>query len=202
MTRVDHDVNDDHASDAYLFDLARQGCEQAWNDLVVRHSGALTSVARRHRLNHADTADVVQTTWLRCMQHAHRIHAPDRIRSWLLTTCRNECLRVLRHRSRHVPCDPAEQPLFVPAEGRHASTDPGARLLQEEVRAILTAALEELPERQRRVVEALVIADDRDHQWYAAVAERLQVPIGSLGPTRQRALRRLRHGRAVTTLLA
>lgn len=50
------------------------------------------------------------------------------------------------------------------------------------------------------VISALFMAEDRGHQCYAAVAERFQVPIGSLGPTRQRALLRLRHGHAVAVL--
>lgn len=85
--------------------------------------------------------------------------------------------------------------------GRHVEADP-TRLLRAEVKAILTAAVADLPKRQRQVISALFMAEDRDHQCYAAVAERFQVPIGSLGPTRQRALLRLRHGHAVAVLVA
>lgn len=54
--------------------------------------------------------------------------------------------------------------------------DPTACLLRAEVKATLTAAVADLPKRQRQVISALFMAEDRDHQCYAAVAERFQVP--------------------------
>jgi DNA-directed RNA polymerase specialized sigma24 family protein len=49
-------------------------------------------------------------------------------------------------------------------------------------------ALTRLPDRQR---ELLVLLSNPDTSSYKAVGERLDMPIGSIGPTRQRALNRL-----------
>lgn len=190
-------------SDTELFEAAQRGDDRSWSLLVTRYAGALAAVARRHRLNDADVADAIQTTWLRCMEHAERIRAPERLRSWLLTTCRNECLRIIRHRSRLVPCDPARATGVLDRPDDHdPDTDPSERVLRAEARDVLRDAVAALPERQQRVVRELFVVDDRSAHWYAAVAARLQVPIGSLGPTRQRALQRLRRGHAVAALVA
>lgn len=190
----------DQCSDAHLVKLARRGCQRSWSALVARHGAALTATARRHRLNDADAADAVQTTWLRCMEHVDRIRSPDRIRSWLLTTCRRECLRILRDRARSVATDPLVPGALGEPDALCAPPDPGESVLTAEVRRILNRALEDLPERQRLVIHELLVVDHPTRGWYASVAERLRMPIGSLGPNRQRALRRLRHNVAVAAL--
>ena len=53
----------------------------------------------------------------------------------------------------------------------------------------LDRALERLPERQRTLLRAL--ADDEEPS-YVEIAERLAMPVGSIGPTRTRILARLR----------
>ena len=47
-----------------------------------------------------------------------------------------------------------------------------------------------LPERQRMVVVEVLRREDRS---YLDLSHRLGLPVGSIGPTRQRALTRLRH---------
>ena len=61
--------------------LAREaaaGDESAWNELVRRLDGVLRGVARRYRLAAADVDDVVQTTWLRAVDHVGRLDDPGR----------------------------------------------------------------------------------------------------------------------------
>ena len=53
----------------------------------------------------------------------------------------------------------------------------------------LRKAVRRLPGRQRTLLETLIAAPDRS---YADVSQRLGIPIGSIGPTRERGLTRLR----------
>jgi DNA-directed RNA polymerase specialized sigma24 family protein len=48
----------------------------------------------------------------------------------------------------------------------------------------------QLPERDQRLLQALIACD---RPSYAAVAAAMGMPVGSIGPTRMRALLRLRH---------
>jgi RNA polymerase sigma factor (sigma-70 family) len=84
------------ASTRELVAAAAAGDQQAWDALVDRYASLLWSVARSYRLSAPDAADVVQTTWLRLVEHLGQIADPDRLPGWLATSARRECLRVLR----------------------------------------------------------------------------------------------------------
>jgi DNA-directed RNA polymerase specialized sigma24 family protein len=64
--------------------------------------------------------------------------------------------------------------------------------LAHEREAAIRSAIARLPDRQRRVVSALMEVEDDPAGSYAQAAASLDMPIGSLGPTWGRAVRRLR----------
>src|SRR5688572_28663305 len=88
---------------ADVVQAAADGSQSAWDELVDRYAGLVWSVCRAHRLSQADAADVSQTVWLRLVEHLHRLRDPERVVSWLATTARHECYRVLRVSGRQVP---------------------------------------------------------------------------------------------------
>ena len=75
---------------------------QAWERLVDQFSRLIWSITVEFKLPESDAADVSQTTWLRLLEHIHRIESPDRVGSWLAATARNECLRRLAAHKRVV----------------------------------------------------------------------------------------------------
>src|SRR6478752_8566771 len=103
MRAESRDLDQRHISVGDLVRAAGAGDFDAWNELVNRFAGMVWTVARRHRLNAADAADVSQTTWLRLVEQLNRIEHPDRVGGWLATTARRESLRVLRLADRQVP---------------------------------------------------------------------------------------------------
>jgi len=169
---------------AALLAQANAGDQAAWNALVVQHSPILWSVARAHRLDQADAADVVQTTWLRLVEHLGRIEDPDRLIGWLVTTTRRECLRTLRRSGRERLAG-ADSAFDLPDE----SAEPlDAQLLADERNAALWAAFRQLPERCQRLLRIAVAIP----KSYGEVSAALDMPVGSIGPTRARCLSRLR----------
>lgn len=80
----------------WCLDRSAAGDPAAWQLLATRFTPLLWAVARSHRLGQSDAADVVQSTWLRLVENLGRIREPDRLGAWLATTCRRECLAVLR----------------------------------------------------------------------------------------------------------
>jgi RNA polymerase sigma factor (sigma-70 family) len=175
----------------HLVRAAADGDREAWNGLVERFSGLVWGVARAHRLGDADAADVVQTTWLRLVEHLDTIRNPQGVGAWLATTARHECLRVLRVGQRHVLTDGFDL--------MEASTDTSldARLLASERDAALWRAFTELAERCRRLLRILG-ADPTPS--YEEVGAAMDMPIGSIGPTRARCLEQLRRRLAVAGL--
>jgi RNA polymerase sigma factor (sigma-70 family) len=170
---------------APLLAAAADGDSAAWHQLVDRFSGLLWATARAHRLSTADAGDVVQTTWLRLVENLGRIHDPEHLGGWLATTARRECLAVLR-RSQREPAAAVET-TFAHVPDQRAALD--AALITDERDATLWQLFEQLPDRCRTLLRVL-LADPPPA--YAEVADALEMPIGSIGPTRQRCLTQLR----------
>jgi len=168
-----------------LLELAAQGDQSAWNELVNKYGGLVRSVAGSFRLQAADVYDVAQTTWLRLVQHLHSIRDPERLAGWLAMTATRESLSVIRKASRQDPVamvDETSDPDPAVDAERSAENRDTARHLWTTVA--------ELPPRQRSLLIAL-FRDELDS--YHDVAAKCSMPIGSIGPTRARALSHLQH---------
>jgi RNA polymerase sigma factor (sigma-70 family) len=171
---------------ASLVLAAAAGNQRAWDELVERFAGLVWAIARAHRLGPADAADVSQTTWLRLVEHLHRLRDPEHVGGWLATTARHECLRVIRRANREVPDDMLDTD-FNDEAGSEPS--PEAVVLTNERRSLLLAALGRLTRRCQILLRALAASPQPS---YAEVSAALDIPVGSIGPTRARCLEHLR----------
>ena len=165
---------------------ARDGSRTAWEELVDRFTPLLWAVARSHHLSREDAADAVQMTWLRCLERLGQLRDPDSIAAWLIAICRRESLAIMR---RQAWSDPIDDAAAIPDP---FAADAADALIRQEERITLREAISRLPQRQRQVLLALLDLYDGANSGYREVAQQLGLPVGSLGPTRQRALQRLR----------
>lgn len=211
-----------------LVQRAAAGDHGAWNVLVERYSGMLWSIARAYDLGRADAMDVVQTTWLRLVEHVHRMREPDRVGTWLAVTARRESLRTVRLLARErvgrtgvpgpdaalsaaagaYPGVPPPAPGGAPpralaggAAGRWSPTslgppaaagrpdDPAEVTVARDRQRRLLATISRLPERCRRLLRMLSTVPPAT---YAEISAALDMPIGSIGPTRARCLAHVR----------
>ena len=171
-----------------LMRRAAAGDRTAWESLVTQYSRLIWSITVEFKLVETDAADVVQTTWLRLLEHIDRIQHPDRVGSWLAATARNECLRSLAARKRVVLShDEVELDTAVAVVSHAPEID--ERLLAAERDQVVRDALSRLPGRWQRLLEMLM-ADPPVP--YTEISDQLGLPIGSIGPTRGRCLDRLR----------
>ncbi len=150
-----------------------------------RYAGMVWAIARTYRLGPADAADVCQTVWLRLVEHLDRLRDPSLVAGWLATTTRHECLRLLRLAGRELPGD--ELPLDQRPDDVESS--PESVVLRNESHVLLRKALERLSLRCQVLLKALAMAPKPN---YAEVSSALGMPVGSIGPTRQRCLEHLR----------
>ncbi|MCC8244190.1 RNA polymerase sigma factor [Saccharothrix luteola] len=181
---------------AALVSAAAEGDQRAWNEIVARFTPLVLAVVHRHRLRHADVADVHQTVWLRLVEQLRSLREADALPGWIATTTRNECLRVLRVQQRTLPYDPRSED--EPASPDDAVADLDEELEAAQRRQALREGFRSLPE-PCRVLLARLMADPPPS--YAAVAEQLAMPVGSIGPTRIRCLEKLRKTPAVMELV-
>jgi RNA polymerase sigma factor (sigma-70 family) len=176
-----------------LVSRAREGDQDAWNALVERYLPLVCGLVRRHRLSEADGDDVCQTVWLRLVEHLDDLREPAALPGWIATTTRNECLRLIAARNRMTPVDPQESRTLVGVVEDAAGSD----LVAAEERQALREALAELPDGRRDLL--LMLLTDPPIP-YADISEQLGIPVGSIGPTRARALEQLRNTRAFRAL--
>jgi RNA polymerase sigma factor (sigma-70 family) len=162
---------------------AASGDHRAWDTLVDEFGGLVWAIARAHRLSDADAADVAGATWLRLVEHLGHLREADRVGAWLATTARRECLRVLRNAQRQMPAGDAID--SEPAD----TSDIAAELMTAERDVALWRAFGRLPERDQALLR-LLVADPAPS--YEEISAALEMPIGSIGPTRARSLERLR----------
>jgi RNA polymerase sigma factor (sigma-70 family) len=156
-------------------------------EIADRYTSMLYGIGRRYRLTPEECDDAAQSTWLALCQNTDRIRDPHRIPGWLATTMRRSASTTIRRRHREqaashllttdacIVVDTADD-IADTVAARHATI----RLYQ---------AIDELPARERRLIWLQL---DPTEPGYACISRTLPIPIGSIGPVRGRALRRLR----------
>ena len=174
-----------------LVQAAADGDAAAWKALVEGLSPLVWSVVRAHRLSDADAHEVYQTAWFRFAQNLGRIREPGKAGAWLASTARHECLKVIRSAQRltltddprlldRVSEDGTPEQSLLDSEEAAAQSERVRRLWQE---------FEELGERCRQLLRVLMATPPPSYQDVSAA---LGIAVGSIGPLRQRCLRRLR----------
>ena len=176
------------AADRDLLCRLAAGEPQAWASTRRAHEPRMCAIGRLYRLRPVDVDDALQTSWLQLYRCATQVRDAGALGAWLSSTMRRSCLRLLDARR------PVVRPVgdWGPYEARLG--EPGGealavgRLAQAEEGDALWRLVDALPPRQRAVLRALYAPDEPS---YAVVSARTGVPIGAIGPTRQRALARL-----------
>jgi RNA polymerase sigma factor (sigma-70 family) len=162
----------------------RDGDESALDDLVRVMSPVLWHVVRATGLDKETSEDVVQNTWLTLVRSAESVRDAQAITRWLCTAARREAWRVSKAATRTRPVEDevldARMPAQVSPESAVVTDDDNQRLWQ---------ALGRLPERCQKLLRIVAWEPRPD---YSAVAESMEMPIGSIGPTRRRCLDKLR----------
>ncbi|HSV64642.1 MAG TPA: sigma-70 family RNA polymerase sigma factor [Mycobacteriales bacterium] len=171
------------ASVTELLRVASEGDRSAWEEIVRRYNSLVWAKVRSYRLQHADTCDAVQMTWLRLAENHHKIQDPERLGGWLATTAQRECLQILR-RPKHSSYSAEAMP-----EPADPAADPDQWLIDADTAQALRTLIDELPPRWRTLIQELFTDSPRS---YAEVARTTGIPTGSIGPTRARALQQLR----------
>jgi DNA-directed RNA polymerase specialized sigma24 family protein len=154
---------------ASLFSAFRAGDAARMGELVALLTPILWHTVRSQRVDRDSAEDVLQTVWLALVRNADSISDPQAVLQWLIVSARREAWRVVKREDRVEPTEFEAGDLVSPAYD-----------MPEEL---------VLRDRCRMLLRVIAFADRPD---YAAVAESLGMPIGSIGPTRGRCLAKLR----------
>ncbi len=173
-------------SETGIAELATKDQEEGWNQLVACFQPLIDSIARRHRLAASDAQDVSQYVWMQLLGHVNRLREPRALPGWIATTTKRRCYEILRDHKRLISADPLLMSM-TNSDGHFAIDD---ELLRAEQRSVVRQGLAELREDQQQLL-LLLIADPPVP--YCEISRRMQLPIGSIGPTRARLLNKLKN---------
>jgi RNA polymerase sigma factor (sigma-70 family) len=170
--------------DAELVDRLRHGDERAWAEFLDRYERLIYAVPRRMGFDADEAADVLQEVALAFLRGLPRLRDAKTVPRWLAQAAyRIARDRRARHRRELRPDDESFWETVADPVPEVAETLEVFRARQE-----VRAALAQLSERCRDLLSLLFLTDPAPS--YAEIARRLSRPVGSLGPTRQRCLKR------------
>lgn len=177
------------ADDVVLVRACRDGNALAWETLVRRYQRLIYAIPRRAGLDEDLAAEVFQQVCIALLAHIQRIEQPERIGAWLATAARRESWRQSRR------AGATEQ--LSGLEGDDASTQlidsdplPDEQFERLERQHAVRLALATIDERCRSLLTALFYRPEPPS--YSELASTLNLPEGSIGPTRARCLQKLR----------
>jgi RNA polymerase sigma factor (sigma-70 family) len=171
-------------TDRDLILACKAGRAGAWDRLVAKYERLVFSIPRSYGLSREDAADVSQTTFIALIRGLDSLTEESNVKAWLATVARRHTWRLMERGRREGTGredDLADSPWLLGDER------PSERW---EIIDWLDAGLSEVGEPCQKLLTALYL--DASEPSYAEISERLGMPVGSIGPTRARCLRRLR----------
>jgi RNA polymerase sigma factor (sigma-70 family) len=175
-----------YASDRDLILACRKGERGAWEALLNKYERLVFSIPLNYGLSGDDAADVAQNTFTILIQSLDSLDDESRLGAWLATVARRHTWRQMERSRRQ-------------GTGRERDVAESAALLGKsgdesierwELIGFLDQGLSLISESCRELLLALYF--DPRQPTYAEVADRLDMPVGSIGPTRARCLEMLR----------
>jgi RNA polymerase sigma factor (sigma-70 family) len=172
--------------DQELVSRCSSGDSLAWEVLVRRYRRLVYAIPHRAGLDADRAEEVFHQTFSKLAVHVRSIRDPSRIQAWVVTTARRLTIDAIRERK---------------SQGRNESetllqgiADEKPGVLEEiellQAQHLVRRALGAIPASCRKLISKLFYYPDQPPP-YESVAEDLGIPIGSIGPTRARCLKKL-----------
>jgi RNA polymerase sigma factor (sigma-70 family) len=169
-----------HAKDPDLIQACLNGDESAWKELVERYARLVYSIPYRWGFSSADADDVFQNVFTIVYRRLESLRDQNVLAAWLIRITKHECQRLRRRSPNEI--EPPES-----LTDSAASLDDDVEILERQ--HLIRAALKQLEPRCRELLTALFLESATPN--YAELSARLDIPIGSIGPTRARCFKKL-----------
>ncbi len=169
-----------------MIEGCRAGDALAWEQLISKYQRLVLSVPLSFGFDSAESEDIAQITFTILMQSLDSLRTVDHLSSWLYTVAQRHTWRAVKRNQRTAP-EALDENISEARVvfGREGLTDLDRRDLVEWI----NQGLNKLGARCQALLTALYF--DPDEPDYATIAVQLNVPVGSIGPTRARCLKTL-----------
>jgi RNA polymerase sigma factor (sigma-70 family) len=175
--------------DRDLIRRCRYGSAGAWHQLLNRYERLVYSIPLRYGLSRDDAADIAQNTFTILIHNMDNLAEDSRLGAWLSTVARRNTWRLLERNRREIASERLEGADIAESVVLLGKSDADS-IEHWELTDWLDAGLSQISESCRELLLALYFQPERSS--YAEVAEHLSMPLGSIGPTRARCLKRLK----------
>ncbi len=182
-TPVDDDTDQD------LIRRCREGSAGAWRRVLNKYERLVYSIPLRLGLSRDDAADVAQITFTILIKRMDSLPEDSRLGPWLATVARRHTWRLLERNRRETVSESLDNMLLIQSAVLLGKRDADS-IEHWELAEWLDAGLLKLSPRCRELLLALYLQPEQ--YSYAEIVEHMGMPLGSIGPTRARCLKRLR----------
>ena len=172
-----------------LHSALRNGEPEAWDECLARFGSLVHGIARNAGLDRDSAEDVFQDTWVSLHGQVGLLRHPAALPGWISTTAKRLAWRAAtrdRRRTERENRVAREQHTQVSLK---EETDLLGASVDLEDRVAVWEALDRLSERCRDLLVLLHLGQESG--TYEQASKQLAMPLGSVGPTRQRCLEKL-----------
>jgi RNA polymerase sigma-70 factor (ECF subfamily) len=165
--------------DKELVELILKGERERFGVLVERYQRAIYRYLMNMGLDHDEAADVLQSAFVKAYNKLHTLRGGERFRVWMYSIAANQAKNYLRRRVRVLPLEEPHMPVH--------EEDPGLPVEREQLRGLLSRALNRLPEDQRKIVVLRAFED----MPFKEVAKVCNISLSSAKTNYHRALKKM-----------
>ncbi|MBV7314235.1 RNA polymerase sigma factor RpoE [Shewanella sp. NIFS-20-20] len=166
-------------TDQQLVELVQKGDKSAFNLLVQKYQGKVVNLISRYVRNQADVADVAQETFIKAYRALANFRGESAFYTWLYRIAVNTAKNYLVSQGRRAPAndvDVDEAEFYDGADALKEFDSPERLLLSDEIRTVVFATLETLPDELRMAISLREL----DGLSYEEIATVMDCPVGTV----------------------
>lgn len=172
-------------TDEELVALVQDKEQEAFAQIISRYQGKIFSYIYRLTNHREEALDITQDVFMKAYKYMHTVDTERKFSSWLYRIAHNESVNWLKKKTRV-----RIESLEAHVEQGHQvsdSTDIAAQYAQEEEQRKVRAAIDQLPDKYRQVMELRYVKQ----QSYQEISKTLDKPLNTVGTLINRAKRML-----------
>jgi RNA polymerase sigma-70 factor, ECF subfamily len=177
--------DEDEVEERWLVERCRAGDDRAFAELVERYKGLVYGLVYRMVADRTQADDLAQEVFLKVHRGLPYFRGEARLSTWIFRIVQNVCVQARARRPRVLSLDERDD------DGKAARPEPGMQdgaFAGLELRDRLEKAIAQLPDQYRMLIAAHYL----NGVQYEALAEALDMPLGTVKTHLYRAKRRLR----------
>lgn len=166
-------------TDQTLVERIQQGDKQAFNLLVGKYQHKVAGLVAKYVNNSGDVADVTQEAFIKAYRALPNFRGESAFYTWLYRIAVNTAKNYIVAQGRRPPAndiDVNDAEFYDGGEVMHESSTPEAELLTDEIRQVVFATIEQLPDELRTAITLREI----DAMSYEEIAQIMDCPVGTV----------------------